>query len=372
MTSIPPLIPAAATTSTTQSRTPTPTPTPTPTSSSSSSNTYAIISKPNITQIQFGPYTLKTWYGTSVYFSRNEGHELGFKDCERSKVGVKPNKDNTSTISNADTTLDQLDSADHDQMSNEPWLDKLYVCDYCFKYTDSMGQYQQHYQYCESLQKEFVFGKISYRDSKHTIRKIKGSKHKLFCQNLSLFTKLYLDNKSVFFDVDHFQYFIIYDNFSLKPLGFFSMELLSLERNNLACILIFPPYQRQRLGRKLIEFSYALSRSQYLISGPEKPLSPFGLVGYLRYWSDVIGRLFLEKGVLANVETVTIDQISSITGFRCEDVDMTLRYMEVLFRSDDTGKDVVLDLNRLKEWAKVNHVDSGKSSDMIENDCLLF
>lgn len=352
------------------------TPTPTP----PDSDTYALIATPNITRIQFGTYSLKTWYGTSVYFSRSDHKILGIKASLKDRYKGK-NKGSAGSMEVKNQELGNeegytaeatADETEHDSS----WLDMLYVCDFCFKYTDILEEFQIHYEICCAAQKKYVFGKMCYRDKQHTIRRIRGSKHKLFCQNLSLFTKLYLDNKSVFFDVDYFTYYVIYDNYSLKPLGFFSKEQLSLERNNLACILVFPPYQRQHLGRKLIELSYELSKSQYLISGPEQPLSPFGLVGYLRYWSDVIGRLFIKgSGMLAKEQVVTIEMISQITGFRNEDVDMTLRYMEVLLRRDvcteGETEDVFLDKGKLLNWIKVN-ISKKKHAPLIKKDCLLL
>lgn len=45
-------------------------------------------------------------------------------------------------------------------------------------------------------------------------------------------------------------------------IGYYSKEKDSVDGNNLACILTFPPYQRQGYGKLLISFSYELSKRE--------------------------------------------------------------------------------------------------------------
>jgi hypothetical protein len=72
-------------------------------------------------------------------------------------------------------------------------------------------------------------------------------------------------------------------------LGFFSKELPSWDLNNLACILIFPPYQHRSLGKLLMGISYSLQLPG-VIGGPEKPLSELGRRGYMRFWMERVAR----------------------------------------------------------------------------------
>lgn len=99
----------------------------------------------------------------------------------------------------------------------------------------------------------------------------------LYSQNLSLFAKLFLDTKSVFFDVTTFLYYLLVyrdphaDKTALpQVVGFFSKEKLSWDNNNLACILVFPPWQRMGFGQVLMETSYVLSKREGRLGGPEK------------------------------------------------------------------------------------------------------
>lgn len=45
---------------------------------------------------------------------------------------------------------------------------------------------------------------------------------------------------------------------------------MSWDNNNLACILVFPPWQKQGLGQILMGASYEMSRREDRLGGPEK------------------------------------------------------------------------------------------------------
>jgi hypothetical protein len=98
----------------------------------------------------------------------------------------------------------------------------------------------------------------------------------MFTQNLSLFAKLFLDTKSVFFDVTTFLYYVLYfrdpaaKSPEPRPVGFFSKEKLSWDSNNLACICVFPPWQKRGFGQVLMGVSYELSKWDGRLGGPEK------------------------------------------------------------------------------------------------------
>jgi GNAT superfamily N-acetyltransferase len=55
-----------------------------------------------------------------------------------------------------------------------------------------------------------------------------------------------------------------------QVVGFFSKEKMSWDNNNLACILVFPPWQKQGLGQILMGASYELSKREGRLGGPEK------------------------------------------------------------------------------------------------------
>ena len=45
---------------------------------------------------------------------------------------------------------------------------------------------------------------------------------------------------------------------------------MSWDNNNLACILVFPPWQKRGLGQVLMGVSYELSRREKRLGGPER------------------------------------------------------------------------------------------------------
>ncbi|KAI9722861.1 MAG: hypothetical protein M1828_004427 [Chrysothrix sp. TS-e1954] len=198
---------------------------------------------------------------------------------------------------------------------------RLYVCHLCFKYTPEGGAYHAHIKCC---QKEFrIPGRIVRHDSTGLqLHEVNGEEQSLFCQNLSLFAKFFLEQKSVCFAPQPFLYYIFsqaapYGAGRRMIAGFFSKEKLSWDNNILACILIFPSYQRKGLGQKLMKWSYELAKEEGRLGGPEKPLSSLGKLGYQAYWLKEISRTILAA---PSKRPLTIQHISEETYIHPDDV----------------------------------------------------
>jgi hypothetical protein len=145
--------------------------------------------------------------------------------------------------------------------------------------------------------------------------------------------------------------------------GFFSKEKLSWDSNNLACILVFPPWQKRGFGQVLMGVSYYLGEREGRLGGPEKPLSELGRRAYVLYWAGMICRFVVgvPKG-----RAVSVQAICEATYIVAEDVVSTLKEMGVLERRGNVGagkkkvSGAVIDKAKVREWMVRNKV-SGRS-----------
>jgi hypothetical protein len=113
---------------------------------------------------------------------------------------------------------------------------------------------------------------------------------------------------------------------------------MSWDNNNLACILIFPPWQRKGLGALLMGISYEISRREGVMGGPEKPISDLGKKGYKRFWGGEIARWLLGLDLKEGEETVVdVETCSRETWIAVEDCLVVLRDMGVV---EDAGMGV--------------------------------
>lgn len=214
-------------------------------------------------------------------------------------------------------------------------------------------------------------GEVIYETDEYIIHTLDGAEHKLYCQNLSLFAKLFLETKSVFFDASTFLYYTLI----LKPskdelkastaspmnalnpygtvAGFFSKEKMSWDNNNLACILIFPPYQRRGLGQILMSSSYVLGRREGRFGGPERPLSALGRKSYVRFWCGEAARCILGGG---SKRTLSVKEISEETWIMPEDVVLALKEMDVLETRKTASGSIVVNKGRVREWVEKNKI----------------
>ncbi|BGP51854.1 hypothetical protein JCM10450v2_007810 [Rhodotorula kratochvilovae] len=169
---------------------------------------------------------------------------------------------------------------------------RLLVCEKCFKYMALPAVFAAHSKECTVTQPP---GRRVYQRGATSIWEVDGAVAKLYCQNLCLFAKLFIEHKYMFFDVEGFTFYLLTETMAKQEwvLGYFSKEKVSYDDNNLACIVVFPPFRQKGWATLLIEFSYELSRRLSATPGsPERPLSDLGQKGYLAHWTAVLVRYF--------------------------------------------------------------------------------
>ncbi|GAA6019715.1 hypothetical protein JCM11491_005227 [Sporobolomyces phaffii] len=185
---------------------------------------------------------------------------------------------------------------------------RLWVCERCFKYMADLPGWKAHQKDCNVNQPP---GRRVYQRGATSIWEVDGAVAKLYCQNLCLFAKLFIEHKYMFFDVEGFSFYLLTESMGKQEwvLGYFSKEKVSYDDYNLACIVVFPPFRQKGWATLLIEFSYELSRRLSHTPGtPERPLSDLGQAGYLSHWTSVLVRYF--RSIFANhVEPPFIDDV---------------------------------------------------------------
>lgn len=341
----------------------------------------------NVSNVVYCNMKFKTWFRSPLYFDRDFLASNGTGEIKSLSTTAQPapsaaTKKITHPIQSKSIHLAKEDTV----------IDTLHICDTCFAYTDDATAMASHKPKC--IYKKELPGRVVYDSPYYQIRKVDGAKHPYYSQFLCLFAKLFLDSKSVFFSVQNFDFYvltislvnirvidILASNYpktkSLKGaagytkeerellarlesesslsgqrvIGFFSKEKISFDKYNLACINVFPPFQKRGLGRLLISYSYYLSKKEHIIGTPERPLSAHGRATYITYWSWVISS-YITQFYLDSLKTekplkLSIVQISEATYIKQDDVIDALFEMGALEkRNIDIPESDVGDENR--------------------------
>ncbi|XP_064600593.1 histone acetyltransferase KAT7-like isoform X2 [Liolophura sinensis] len=204
-------------------------------------------------------------------------------------------------------------------------LSKIYLCEFCLKYMRTATIMRRHVAKCVWRHPP---GDECYRKGSNSVFEVDGKKNKVYCQNLCLLAKLFLDHKTLYFDVEPFLFYVLTENDShgCHIVGYFSKEKNSILNYNVSCILTLPQYMRQGYGKMLIDFSYLLSRIESKIGSPERPLSDLGLLSYRSYWKEVLlGYLHKYRG-----NEISIKDVSQETGINANDIVSTLQALGML------------------------------------------
>lgn len=323
----------------------------------------------SIDKVVLGNLCFSTWYA-SPYGKEVLGEvSTSSGKVKGSKLNHIPEGDSKAQLKGTKGGGNASSSRGHEP---SPMLERLHVCPCCFKYSKELVAWWAHVRYCQRRshvpgEKIYIHPKGRSKRIAHqppplgsgrrssikrvveeevqnegewSIWEVDGQKDQLFCQNLSLFGKLFLDTKSVFYDVSAFRYYLlVYTTpheqstpIKQRIVGFFSKEKISWDNNNLACILVFPPWQKKGLGSLLMGVSYEISRREGIIGGPEQPLSELGRKGYKRYWAGEIARWIesLKATGRDSEVIVDVDECSRATWIAPDHCLEVLREMNVM------------------------------------------
>ncbi|KAH0838749.1 acyl-CoA N-acyltransferase [Lanmaoa asiatica] len=257
----------------------------------------------NFDKVNFGQWQIRTWYFSPYPLMESEAEEGSTPQGRSSTPVLKTPSGNRRSHGRTSDLL--AGGLTRSYLAGEKSV--LWVCERCFKYMAEGSIWELHVKKCD---RRHPPGRKVYQRGAHTIWEVDGAKEKLYCQNLSLFGKLFIDVKTLFFDCDNCKdmvlspalqasiptvfFYILTDADSQRDhvLGFFSKEKISYDDYNLACIIVLPPYQRKGYGMLMIEFSYELSRRTGRVGTPERPLSDLGLRSYLTFWVATLIRFF--------------------------------------------------------------------------------
>lgn len=207
-------------------------------------------------------------------------------------------------------------------------LNKIYICQFCLIYMKSHSVLNRHLEKCLWRHPP---GREIYRKDGLSFFEVDGKFNKIYCQNLCLLAKLFLDHKTLYYEVEPFLFYVLTkyneESGSYEMIGYFSKEKQSVMNYNLSCILILPQFMNQGFGRVLIDFSYLLSRVEGKVGSPERPLSDLGLISYRSYWKSKI-LLYLSKHL--DDSEICVKEITSETGILTNDLISTLQYIGLI------------------------------------------
>lgn len=241
----------------------------------------------------------------------------------------------------------------------------LYICTGCLRYYANGARYLRHTRNC--LWKRPP-GQLMYEDNScvdkggHPLRvsvyEVDGLASTVYCQCLCLLGKLFLDHKTLCYDMTPFLFYVVTLNDEIA--GFFSKSRTrasagGIAEENLSCIVTLPQHQGKGVGRFLIQLSYELARLDRLISGPERPLSDLGQVSYRSHWTYEISQYIKQRRANSSSthETIAIHEIINATMIQQSDVLVVLqRYGLHNIRGKCLKNDARIGLKKLFQAAR--------------------
>lgn len=240
----------------------------------------------------------------------------------------------------------------------------LYICDHCFKYFAMQQELEQHLAETKELRPP---GREIYRKDNISVFELHGKRQKLECQCLCLLAKLFLDHKTLFYDVEGFVFYVLCecDAKGAHIAAYFSRELVSEDGNILACIVALPPYQKKGYGRLLISLSYEIAKRQHRSGGPERPLSDLGKIAFHAYWKNTLVEVLKNYGK----DIQTLDDLVRMTSISRDDVIDVLREMNCVSKAKGEYE---LMVQKETLATAIRELEQGKPRMKVDPSCLIW
>ena len=204
----------------------------------------------------------------------------------------------------------------------------LYFCDFCLFFCVNKTELKRHSRKCTVRNPP---GNEIYRDKDIAFFEINGCFEKIYCENLSFLSRMFLDHKNLDYTIECFFYYVLCevkdDGFHFA--GYFSKDRARLENqtNNLSCILVLPKFQKSGFGKLLIEMSYALSVIEEKPGSPERPLSDLGHKIYVQFWTRRVVKTLIE--LEEDLESISVVSIIKKTGMLESDINYILNHHQI-------------------------------------------
>ncbi|VDO44129.1 unnamed protein product [Haemonchus placei] len=215
-------------------------------------------------------------------------------------------------------------------------VERLLICENCLLYTEDRQRFACHL--AKDCKLRNPPGEAIYEEGDIKVYEVFGALQKFYCQRLCLLAKLFIDHKTLCFDVENFIFYLLcevsllvlfisqyfyqdcihqVDNEGTHIAAMFSKEMYS--SNNLACIMTLPCYQRKGYGSLMIQLSYEMSKRAKYPGTPERPFSDLGEISYKKYWLWVLLQCF-DSISLRKAEDVTLDELEVMSGISKDDI----------------------------------------------------
>ncbi|CAF3351175.1 unnamed protein product [Rotaria socialis] len=231
---------------------------------------------------------------------------------------------------------------------------RLYICEFCLKYMKCEEVYDRHRNKCRTFHPPA--NEIYHKDNL-SVFEVDGNINRIYCQNLCLLAKLFLDHKTLYYDVEPFLFYVLTKNDSsgCHFVGYFSKEKHCPQKYNLSCITVLPNRQRQGYGRFLIELSYLLSQKERQIGTPERPLSTHGAQTYEAYWKIKIAQQLFSY-YNKKRDKCKLKDLMNDTGMTIDDIIDTLQNLGILTMKTNQKPVIIVDGQQLATIIKTEKI----------------